>query len=452
VTNAASAAVTLDTPATPWRFRLGPFLEVGRSRAGVELLALRPLFSRVADTNHAEAITDLLWPWSSWHRRADRLDGWAFPAFYLDEDVREPLARYSFWLLPVYVEGRTRAGDDFGAVFPLGGDLRDFLWLDELHFTCFPLHLSYRQGAQQTESYLWPLYLRETGPKRERFRLFPVYGTSTTATQRATFAFWPFWTQENFDGPKQHGSAEMLFPIYGRVDTDTQQGWMALPPLFSRMTMTNGETRLRAPWPIYETARTQDTAKDNCWPLWTHTATPTGHRGTIAWPLWWEETSTAPGRQEQRRSLVPFYHVVRRTGRTEGAAAAGALDYVRVWPFYSCYERPEGTRIRVPELTWMRDGLGIERNWAPFWSWYVQTDMPDGARDHDLFWGLARWGRQCDDTTYVQVGPLAAWQQRPDGCGSWQLLGGLVGRTTAGSVTRTHWFWSRTDLGEGSAP
>jgi hypothetical protein len=440
-THAAPASAAA---AAPWRFRLGPFLEVGRNRDGLELLAVRPLFCRASDSRRAESVTDLLWPWSSWHRRGAFLDGWFFPAFYLDEDVRAPFGRYSFWLLPVYAEGRTRAGEEFGALFPLGGTLRDFLWLDELHFAVFPLHLGCRQGAQQTESYLWPIYLRETGPKRERFRLFPVYGTSTTATQRASFAFWPFWTQQVFDGPKQHGTAEMLFPVYGRVDTDTQQGWMVLPPFFSRLTLTNGETRLRAPWPVYETARTQEASRDNCWPLWTHTETATGQRGTIAWPLWWEETIATRARQEEHRTLVPFYHAVHRTV-TGAAPAAVTLDYVRVWPCYSRYARPEGTRIRVPELTWMRDGEGIERNWAPFWSWYVQHEQPDGACDHDLFWGLARWGRQCDDTTYFQCGPLAAWQQRADGSVSWQVLGGLFARTGGGGGGRNHWFWSAPD-------
>ncbi|MFZ4396081.1 MAG: hypothetical protein ACOYOU_10700 [Kiritimatiellia bacterium] len=431
--------VPTNAGAAAWRFRVGPFFEVGRSREGVDVLAVRPLYSRVAETNTHESLTDVVWPWGSFHRRDDYFHWWAFPAFGKDENVSDPFSRHTFWLLPFYVNGRTREGEDFEALFPVGGTVRDFFGIDELRFILFPVYLDYRKGEQQTESYLWPVYLRETGPTRDRFRLFPVYGTSTTSTERASFAFWPFWTREVFDGPKQHGVAEMLFPLYGRVNTDTQRGWMVLPPFFSRMTMTNGESSLRAPWPFYETSHQKSSDKHNLWPLWTHTETPTGHRGTIAWPLWWEDESGVSGRREQRETLVPFYHAARSVIRT-GDRDVLDMDYVRVWPLYSRYEQSGESRIRVPELTFMRDGQGIERNWAPFWSWYVQNEG-QGAIDHDLFWGLARWGRQCDHTHYMQLGPLVAWKRPPGGRLEWNVLGGLCAREMGGAKVRHRWFW-----------
>jgi len=428
-----------------WRFRIGPVFETGRSTNGLEVLAVRPLFSRVTDAPAHESLTDVVWPWSSFHRRDDYFHWWAFPAFDKDENVNDPLARHTFWLLPIYCQGRTRDGDDFSALFPIHGTIRDFIWLDELHFTLFPLYLNYRQGRQETESYCWPIYSHETGPIRERQCVFPVYGTSTTAIERSSFLLWPIWTQQEFDGPNRRGTAEMLFPIYGRVDTDTQQGWMALPPLFSRMTMTNGDTSLRCPWPIYETAQQKDSERNNVWPLWTRTETTNGHRGTIAWPFWWEDSVDTGGRREHSETLLLFYRAAHSEIRT-GDRYVADLDYVRVWPFYSRNEAPEGTRIRVPELTFMRDGQGIERNWAPFWSWYVQHRQA-GACDHDVFWGLARWGRQCDDTTYVQLGPLISWQQPPDGSLEWRFLGGLLGHEGIGAAARYRLFWFWTSGG-----
>ena len=445
--DAPSSHVTNATPAgAAWRFRIGPFFEIGQSREGLDVLAIRPLFCRVADTNVHESLTDVAWPWSSFHRRDDYFHWWAFPAFGKDENVRDPLSRHTFWLLPVYCEGRTRAGDDFAALFPFGGDVRDFLWLDEVRFALFPLYLNYRQGKQETTSWLWPIFSHETGPLRERRSVFPIYGTSTSATERSTFAFWPFWTQQVFDGPKKHGAAEMLFPVYGRVDTDTQRGWMALPPFFSRMTMSNGETSLRCPWPFYETATGKDGRKDNLWPLWTHVETTDGQRGTIAWPIWWENAAGEPGgRRAQDESLAPFYHASRSETCVDGQTNVD-WDYVRIWPLYSRNETPAGTRIRVPELTFLRDGQGIERNWAPFWSWYVQSRQ-GVACDHDIFWGLVRWGHQCDHAAYAQVGPLVSWQRPPNGSLDWNLLCGLLGREGDGAATRTRWFWFWTSGG-----
>ena len=431
--------------AAAWRFRIGPFFELGQSQDGVDLLAVRPFYSRVADTNLHERITDVVWPWSSFHRREDYADWWAFPAFGKDENVADPFSRHTFWLLPVYWQGRTRGGADFAALFPVYGSVRDFMWIDELHFTLFPLYVNYRQGRQETTSYLWPIVQRETGPTRQRACIFPVYGTSTSATERSSFTFWPFWTQQVFDGPKKHGTAEMLFPVYARVDTDRQQGGMVLPPFISWMTGTNGETSLRCPWPFYDTASKKGSEKNNLWPLWTHTEMPTGQRGTIAWPFWWEESTEFGGRREQSETLVPFYHAARNEVRTNDQVRTD-LDYVRVWPFYSREETPARTRIRVPELTFMRDGQGLERNWAPFWSWYVQNAQ-GGALDHDLFWGLARWGRQCDHTCYTQLGLLAEWQRPPNGALAWQVFGGLFGHE-GGAAARTRWFWFWTSDGK----
>ena len=137
-TNAPAAA-----GAAAWHFRVGPFFEIGQSREGLDVLAVRPFYSRVAGTNAHESLTDVVWPWSSFHRRDDYSDWWAFPAFDKDENVRDPLSRHTFWLLPIYCEGRTRSGEDFAAVFPINGSIRDFIWLDELHFTLFPLYLDF---------------------------------------------------------------------------------------------------------------------------------------------------------------------------------------------------------------------------------------------------------------------------------------------------------------------
>jgi hypothetical protein len=446
----SSAALTLRadgdplTPAPPaasasWRFRIGPLFEIGRDEQGVEVTAVRPLFSRVSAPAARDSVTDVAWPWSSFHRRDDYFHWWFLPAFGTDENVCDLDSRYSVWIVPLYCEGRTRDGVDYGVLFPLHGELRGFLETDELRFTLFPLFLSYRQGQQETESWLWPFFLRERGPKRERFRVFPLYGRADTPEEHDSFVLWPVWTQQKFDGSKQHGSAEMLFPVYGRVDTDRQHGWLAVPPFFSRMESAT-ETRLRCPWPFYERVERKGASKVSVWPLWTSTDLTNGcYRRTACWPFWWDYRSERGGRREESTTLVPFYHQARSELKT-GDRFVADLNYTRVWPLFSRHETSQGTRIRVPELTFMREGQGIERNWAPFWSWYVQRNRGD-ACDHDVFWGLARWGQRCDDTTYGQIGPLFSWSRPPGGPFGWQVLGGLVGSEQKDGVRRRRWLW-----------
>jgi hypothetical protein len=425
--------------AEPWRFRLGPFFEIGRSDRGVGVFALRPLFSRVEDPAAQERVTDILWPWSSFHRRDRHADWWALPAFGKDEDVDDPLSRRTFWLLPVFADGRTRDGDHFTAVFPLAGRVRDVFWIDEARFALFPLWARTRQGPEEATSWLWPIYLRETGPDRQRFRLFPFYGETTTPTKTNRFAFWPFWTETVYHEPRRHGRAEMLFPVYATIDTDRDRGWMVLPPFFGRTEM-DGRTSVRCPWPFYTRSDGPGTRGRAWWPLWTSQQTANGSRGNLLWPLGWQSEILGRDTRETRTSFVPVYHAARFEHRGTNGAWAARMDYVRVWPLYSRYALEEGTRVRVPELTLLRDGRGIERNWAPFWSWYVYNRRGD-ARDTDIFWGLARWGRQWDHTAYGRIGPLFNWQAPPSGDTAWQVLGGLIGRQNVNGAGRRQWLW-----------
>jgi hypothetical protein len=440
-TGAADADIqTNNTVASQaWHFRLGPFFEIGQGSNGVNMLAVRPLFSRVTDTAERESITDVVWPWSSFHRRDDYFHWWALPAFGKDENVRDPLSRHTFWLLPIYCEGRTRDGKDFAAIFPLGGTICGFLMQDEMNFVLFPLYLDYHSAKQKTTNWLWPLYLREEGPLRDRFQLFPFYCEKIATNERSYAVCWPIWNRTVFDYPKLHGTADILFPIYGSVDTDKQKGWMALPPFFSRMEV-EGKTQLRCPWPFYVNSDNADNShKDSFWPIWDQTASTNGHRRTAIWPLWWDSQSDYYGRRETDVTLVPFYQQTRSEKMVEGKFVTD-MDYVRVWPIFSRYERPEGTRIRFPELTFMREGLGIERNWAPLWSLYV-SNSKDDASDHDVLWGLARWGTTCDHTTYGQAGPIFSWAQPQQGAFGWNFLCGLIGRETDPTTTSWRWLW-----------
>jgi len=422
----------------PWRFRLGPVFEWSHDRRGVDEFALRPLFSRASDDAQHEHYTDVIWPWSSFHEREKYFDWWAFPAFGKDENVDAPLSRHTLWLLPIYCEGRTRAGHNFAAVFPLGGTVCDFLGMDQMEFLFFPLYVGYHQGHQTGECYLWPIYCRETGPVRDKYRVFPFYGRMTNATERDSFVLWPFWTEQTFDGPKKKGTAEMLFPIYGSVNTDKQKGWMVLPPFFSYL-KSEDETKLHCPWPFYQKERLKNGDKTAYWPLWDDTRTSTGERRYILWPCWWEYRSEASDRCETSSYLVPFYYQDQFAHKVENHFVSD-MDYLRIWPLFSQSRSGEDSRFRFLELSPLRDARGLESNWAPFWSLYV-CERHGSAYDHDVLWGLARWGKQCDDIHYGQVGPFFFWSHGPQASLEWSFLSGLIGREGQGDHACTRWLW-----------
>ena len=62
-------------------------------------------------------------------------------------------------------------------------------------------------------------------------------------------------------------------------------------------------------------------------------------------------------------------------------------SYTRVWPFWSRLRTPERTHWRVLELNPIRHSAAVERNWAPFWTFYEKTETKTESR-WEALWGL----------------------------------------------------------------
>ena len=66
-------------------------------------------------------------------------------------------------------------------------------------------------------------------------------------------------------------------------------------------------------------------------------------------------------------------------------------SYTRLWPFWSCETKKGLSHHRVLELVPIRHTEGIDRNWAPFWTFWECRDRPDGRTRHSVFWNLITW-------------------------------------------------------------
>jgi hypothetical protein len=411
-----------ETAAGAWRFRLGPVVEFGRNAEGVRTAAVRPLFSRVTDPAAREAVTDVLWPVASASRRDDRLRWRVGLALGSDADTTDPESRYSFWLLPVYTQGRSLTGHDYAALFPLFGDIDQVLWMEDVTFAFFPLYARYRSGHTDNEYRPWPFYrraVRDDGDVRNSF--FPLYGSSVTAEQTGRYVFWPFWTEQVFNGEKNHGSAEMLFPVYASVHTEREQGWMVLPPFFGRsVNLSNGLSRVRCPWPFVQ-LENGPIQRRSFWPAWGERRIDDQRDWYAVWPLIGGERHESPTRLFTSTQVVPFYYSQTRS-RLRGGEVVSRTHYERIWPLYSFRQEGMISQLRIAEFWPVQHGGAIERNWAPFWSWYVRAENGP-ACDRDLLWGLARWGTDGEGGRYGQLAGAVSWRVESDGTRSWHAGG-----------------------------
>lgn len=386
------------------RFRLGPFFEYSATRDGATFWALRPFYSKVQDPAIDTRVTDVVWPLGTFHR--DREQSWwrFLLAYGSDDDVACDASAWKFTLLPIWFQGRSKAGEDYWALFPIHGHLPHLALMDDIDFTLFPLYFSYEINGVERIYTPWPFYSRMTeNPHLRETGVFPFWSRKANTKHQVEhrYTFWPFWTSAVYSDERNPGSSFLLFPLYGEVNRTNETQRLVLPPFFS-YARTDSAERWRLPWPFYEThevwatATTKPAMKRSYWPFYASVVGEGDRRWYAAWPLLWYSSSESKNRRAERTRFFPFYahETVRDTDKS--GREVEAEHYTRLWPLYLRDETPERTRLRVLELNPIRHSGGIERNWAPFWTLYECTRTPDGTAQHDLLWGLVQWTTTAD--------------------------------------------------------
>ncbi len=392
----AWAWATPDAPGA-FRLRVGPFFEWGSQEGELTRFAVRPFFAwERSEVDRRDRDMEVVWPLSHFAWRGDAAHGRIGMTFWHREDVSGVRSRdYGFSMPPLWVHGRDD-GEDYWGLFPIWGRMPHAFLVEDVRWRFFPFWLSYRTGgsrAVRRDYYLWPFFSLKYDPDRTRWALWPLYGTKSEPGFDARFVLWPFWNDYTFHAPRHNGAAWMLWPLCERIDTDTEQGFGLLPPLFRRSTTVDGATLLRCPWPLFE--RYTD-AKESTWKFWRFWGMT--HRGSRAG--WWFCYPIVASQRQHTEHLYtrifrfwPFYvHEERHGYEVDGSSRLRTLHF-RIWPFFaSDYDEISGMRRRSFVLFPIRDVPAIERNWAPFWTFYTATQAP-GSEEvlHELFWGLIWW-------------------------------------------------------------
>jgi hypothetical protein len=228
--------------------------------------AVRPLYSH---TTAAEgAVRDVFWPLYSRKEFKDEKSSRGLIFWFTHEfDVSSESPRYRRWLLPFYFQGRDVHGESYGALFPAGGTIREFLGRDEIRFVLFPVYANSRINEVRTTSVLWPIYSRTRGNGIQRDRVFPLYGKSVLEEKyEKKFVLWPFWNSAEYFYPGDSGKVWVLFPVCGRADLEKEQTLWLLPPFF-RFTKGERQDRIFCPWPFIQKVDNERYDRIYLWPL-----------------------------------------------------------------------------------------------------------------------------------------------------------------------------------------
>ena len=449
------------------RFRAaGPFWEDAASPDGKKLMAFpRPLWARAVDPEADRDSWDFCWPLASGKTFGSERSWRVGLAWFLDDDRADPASRYRFWLLPLWFHGRAADGAGYAALFPLGGQIRNFLFKDRIRFALWPLWAETQVNDMRTVNVLWPIYSRSTTPDGhlERLRFFPLYARTKSVRQfEKTAILWPLWNHARYVHPKASGTAWVLFPVAGRIDLTSQKGWMVLPPFFQ---FVRGEqlNRTYCPWPFFQ-RETGVREKLYVWPLYGFRKDGPLERRFWLWPLASREVNEFAHRKRTRWMLTPLWTCATETalppsaggqafpfgGKPAPAVAAAPTNdppvlarRTKLWPLYSRQWDAEAQTSRTRLLDLWPGGRppAVERSWAPLWT-LLDVRAHGDNRDVDALWGVYRTARRADGARATTLFPL--WRHERaggDAARRWSVLKGLIAYDRTATNRQVRFLW-----------
>lgn len=426
------------------RFRsLGPILDCRKGLDAESFSAVRPLVSRATAADGERSITDIVWPLAMVKGFRNETDWRALNAFGHDFDTTDDDSRHRWSFFPLVFGGQDAEGQRYFSVFPLGGTLHEFLGRDRIFFFLFPLYSRSVMKDLVTHSVLWPIFSRTTGEGIDRFRVFPLYGHSKKAGEWSKrFVLWPFWSSVRLGDDGEKGGGFILFPLYGRIDAGNRKTRMVIPPLFKWETDTD-HCVVNCPWPLFQYA-SGSLNKLYFWPLWGTKQIGPVRSSFVLWPVVRSRVIANQDRTLRRFNIVPFVHYESETPTPVPAAVQevgvpavppsgkATSRHFKLWPLLSYTREKQDVRFRLLDLWPLKNTPGIERNWAPLWSFFRHRRHGEN-RETEFLWGLFRRSRSEDQRSF-SVFPLISTRRSTGEEPSRRvsLLGGLVGYESNG--------------------
>ena len=459
----------------------GPFYERVETEAGGRRSSYRPLLHTRVDAPDGTRFREVLWP-----LYADRLEherfGWRFLTVWgRDADVDDPGSPWHVWAVPLWFQGRAKTGEDYAALFPIGGTMRDFLTFDRFRFVLWPIWSEAERNGIHSSYWFWPIFSRAEGKGHHNLRVFPFWGrVRKDGEWDRRFVLWPIWNQaEYFRRGEPDGSGWALVPVCGHTRRPTAEAWYVLPPFFQVSRgrgRFDGDRQILAPWPLVRIADVRGTHKRHFYPFYATTWTTNSSTTHVLWPFWRHDHDDGRSAVRDDWSLAPLFHrsVVRRPsapadGDAAGNGATAAVprwrpgepirSYTRLWPLFSYVDEEQGTFFRLLDFSFHRRVGALERNLLQMPVVYTRGHDPaSGLREDELLWGFVRWRRDDTATRQFQIWPLFRRERRdpappggeaggealPAPPADWSLGCGLLGRETDAEtgerLTRLLWF------------
>ncbi|HEY1787148.1 MAG TPA: hypothetical protein VGJ73_03290 [Verrucomicrobiae bacterium] len=371
--------------------------------------ALPPFFSHQEDPTIGEFEDQALYPIFSYVKygtqyRAQFIEVFSFEGGENPHDVQA----HRFWLFPIYFQQRSsNTNENYTAVFPVYGHLKNFLFRDEIFFVMFPAYSQTHLKDVVNDNYFFPFYNVRHGNGMHGWQFWPFYGTEhkvvtlvtntwgieTSGGHDQTFVMWPIhFRQNNGIGTENPEKLRADLPFYASSRSPGRDSTSVLWPFFNWIDDREKKYReWEMPWPLIIFAHGQGKHTVRIFPFYNHAYNDSLVDDFYAWPIYKYDAIHAPPLERRRTRIAFFLYQNTIEKNTETGKFKRRVDF---WPFaLHTHDFDGSTRLQIPALaeTFFPDSPGIERNWSPLWSiWRSEKNPADGKNSQSFFWNLYR--------------------------------------------------------------
>lgn len=419
---------------------LGPLLTYER-KGNEREYGLRPLYFTAVDPEENARVSEYLYPVASRKAEAEHASFQAVRLLDYDSDRREGVSEREFMLFPLLFSGTSREGEDYFALFPIGGKLLDKFGRDEIRFALFPLYGKTEKKGTVVTNVLWPVFARIEGENESGTKIWPLYGSSSKeGVYSKEFLLWPIFFREDVGLDTRNPTRRRgAFPFYLEEDSPLVTSTTWLWPLFSHVEHRGKDyEEWNFPWPLLR--RTTGSYKEGVriLPFYADEQIGATRKRWFLWPVYKiEEIRTELLDRRRDRVLYFLYSDLKETA---GEDDHRQLRRVALWPLFT-YER-EGEVSKFHTLSLLEPFFpgrgGIERNWGPLYQIYQRKWDAHGNEISSFLWNLY-WKERRGKDLAVELFPLVFFRREGETERELSLLKGVL-RYRGGEEGRKIYF------------
>lgn len=389
----------------------GPFLSLERSDTS-STWALSPLLSNRRDPATDFSEFDFLYPLLTYDRFG--LD-YRVQFFQIFSVAGGPSMNFTnkhrVTIFPFYFQQRSPdPSQNYTALVPFYGHLKNRLFRDEVYFVMLPLYLETRKKDVVTYNYLVPFFDARRGKGLTGWQFWPLVGREhkdiTTSTNQYgeietdpghdnLFVLWPFYFKNDLGiGSTNLQTQRLLLPFYSIQRSPLRDSSTYFWPLGYTHSVDREQhyEEWAMPWPFIDFARGEGKTLNRVWPLFSHGKTPTIESDFYLWPLYkWMRTHADPLDRCRTRIMFFLYSDLVETNTETGTS----LHRTDLWPFFTARRDPNGNeRLQLLSIfePVLPGSTAIERNYSPLWSiWVSEKNRQTGASSESFLWNLLRY-------------------------------------------------------------